>query len=576
LQKLKVIVITIILLLTSLSFNTKADAQTGIVNPNRVYSYNHMVSDINKLKRTYPDLIQVKIIGKSEYGRNLYAIGLGKGQATLFVNGSHHAREWLTTNVNMYMIDQYSNAYKKNQKIKGYNVRSILNSTTIWFIPMVNPDGVTLQQQGLKAFPKKMHKSLIKMNHGSKNFKRWKSNAKGIDLNRQYNAGWKAIKSPSSPSYRDYKGKAPASAAETKAVLKFVSTINPEMALSYHSSGKMLFWNYKQGKANYARDLAYAKTIKKMTGYRLINAGKNPSGGGFTDWFIEAKRKPAFTPEISKYVYETSPPISEFNGAWKENQAVGLYTANESFKLFDQRMNKETDQLAGRLSKLHSKAKGLKTYYYSNIKQEKDIRIDKNLTTLYDSVNKEVVTLERQSAKLPARHQARVARYFKYINVYRNEAKSFINGVNAGEKILKTNQEFDKLFAGGRFDSVTFAKHTALSQTKATSEKTINNMFGPHVRAFAVKKYITPVKNTTENTKLELDRFTLINTIKNELEKGETLEAKENLVKLETLEAKSKSLKLAYPLRYKTYPLAEQKLNELKAPILEKLKTVIK
>ncbi|WNF22677.1 M14 family zinc carboxypeptidase [Mesobacillus jeotgali] len=570
-QKFKVIFLSFVFFFASFSFKLEANAETGIVNPYKVYTYNQMVSDINKLKRTYPDLIEVKIIGKSEYGRNLYAVSIGKGQATLFVNGSHHAREWLTTTLNMYMIDQYAQAYKRNQKIKGYNARTILNSTTIWFIPMVNPDGVTLQQQGLKAFPAKYQRSLIKMNEGSKNFKRWKANGKGVDLNRQYNAGWKAIKSPTAPSYKNYKGKAPESAAETKAVLRFVSSINLEMALSYHSSGKILFWNYKQNKTDYYRDLSYAKTIGKMTGYRLVYPGKNPSGGGFTDWFIQTKKRPAFTPEISRSVYETSPPLSEFSGAWKENQAVGLYTANESFKLYDLRMKQETDKLAGQLSKLQAKAQGLRTYYYLNIKQAKDLKIDRGFKALYDTINKETASLERQAAKLPAKHKARLAGYFKNINTYRSHSKLFIDGVTAGDKLLKTNQEYDKIFAAGKFDAVTFSKHAALLKETGAVEKTVNKMYGKNVISLAKNKYIIPAKNTAENTKLELDRYTLTREIQAQVAKGEIDTAKSNLAKLEALELKSKRLKETYPAKYKLYPLAEKRLTELKAGILEAL-----
>ena len=217
----------------------QSSINTTIVNPNKVYTYNHMVSDIKKLQRAYPDLIKYKIIGKSEYGRDIYAVALGNGKATSFINGSHHAREWLTTNLNMHMIEEYAKAYTKNSNIQGYNARNILNLTTIWFVPMVNPDGVTLQQEGLKAFPKSIHASLIEMNKGSTNFKRWKANAKGIDLNRQYDAGWATIKdSPAGPSYQIYKGTAPATASEVKAVLRLVSEINAEMAVAYHSSGK--------------------------------------------------------------------------------------------------------------------------------------------------------------------------------------------------------------------------------------------------------------------------------------------------------------------------------------------------
>ncbi len=316
----------------------KPIGNTNIVNPNRVYTYNHMVQDIKALQRAYPDLITYHSIGKSEYGRDIYAISIGKGKPTAFINGSHHGREWLTTNLNMYMVEQYAKAYYKKQKIQGYDTYNLLNKTTLWFVPMVNPDGVTLQQEGLKAFPKSVHASLIKMNEGSTNFKRWKANGKGVDLNRQYDAGWKTIRNNAKgPSYANFKGYSPASASEIKAILKFEAKIDPEIAVAYHSSGKILYWNYLQTGADYGRDLALAQVISKMTGYSLYKPVGIPSGGGYTDWFIQAHKRPGFTPEISKWVNQTNPPLSEFPGAWRENQAVGLYVAQESAKLYAKR-----------------------------------------------------------------------------------------------------------------------------------------------------------------------------------------------------------------------------------------------
>lgn len=310
-------------------------ANTNIVNPNQVYSYNAMVRDIKKLQQAYPDLITYKVVGKSEYNRDIYAVSLGYGKAKTFINGSHHAREWLTTNLNMYMIEEYAKAYVKNKRISGFDVKSILNNTTIWFIPMVNPDGVTLQQEGIKAFPKSIHNELINMNNGSKNFKRWKANAKGIDLNRQYAAGWATIKNnPGKPYYQNFKGYTPESSAETKTVLKFVREIKPEMAVAYHTSGQIIFWNYLQTGARYDRDHIYAKKISSMTGYKLIYPVGTPSGGGFTDWFISSQKKPAFTIEIAPYSGQTNPPISEFKNGWSQNKGIGLYVAQESAKLY--------------------------------------------------------------------------------------------------------------------------------------------------------------------------------------------------------------------------------------------------
>ncbi|RSD21128.1 M14 family zinc carboxypeptidase [Mesobacillus subterraneus] len=570
-QKLKISVIALLLVVSSFSFITVAEAKEAIVNPHKVYTYKQMVKDIYALKKAYPELINVKTIGKSEYGRKIYAVSIGTGNANLFVNGSHHAREWMTTSLNMYMLENYAAAYKKKKKINGYDTKKILNSTTIWFVPMVNPDGVTLQQSGLKAFPKNKHKSLTKMNNGSKNFNRWKANGKGVDLNRQYNAGWEAINSPKNPSYKNYKGKAPETAAETKAILKFVDEINPEMAVSYHSTGRILFWNYKQTGKIYKRDYKYAKQIGKMTGYSLVFPGKNPSGGGFTDWFISAKKRPGFTPEISRAYYETSPPLSEFPGAWRENQAVGLYTAQESSKLYLARMNAETAKLEKKLINLYSKSKKLNTYYYANIKTQSNLKIDKNLPSLYNSVTKEAKTLRKQIAVLPAKNQKKLSGYFDKVNYYTKNSKLFMDGIQSGENLLAANKQLDYALTIGKIDSSLINKHKSLANSKSKTEKVIKNMNRQRVRSLATSKYILPVRYSLENTQLDIDRYTLSLSIEELIQNGNIDEAATSLKQLEEMELKSLILKEKDPNKFKMYPKVEEQLQQMKQSILEKL-----
>ena len=316
--------------------NDVGDATTvSFVNTGKTYTYNQMVLDIKNLSKAYPDLITYKVVGKSEYGRNLYAVSLGNGKPTTFINGSLHAREWITSMLNMNMIEEYAKAYKQNKNIDGYNARNILNNTTIWFMPMVNPDGVTLQQQGLNAFPKKDHDALIRMNAGSKNFKRWKANAKGVDLNRNFSVDWKTVSgNVSKPNYQNHKGSSAASASETKAVIKFVKEIDPQMTINYHSSGEILYWGYNQKGARYTRDLNYARQISRMTGYYVMPPEGYPSGGGFLQYFTETYKRPSLTPELSPYVGNTNVPISTFTRIWNQNKAVGLYAAQESAKLY--------------------------------------------------------------------------------------------------------------------------------------------------------------------------------------------------------------------------------------------------
>lgn len=443
--------IALILLFSSFLYPIEAEAATNIVNPYQTYTYEQMVKDIKKLEKKYPDLIRSKVIGKSEYGRDIYAFSLGKGDATVFINGSHHAREWLTTNLVMYMAEQYAKAYKGKKKIDSYNVQKILNSTTIWFVPMVNPDGVTLQQKGLKAFPKKDHAALIKMNLGSKNFKRWKANAKGVDLNRQYDAGWKTIKySPSGPRYKNYKGKAPHTAKETKAIVKFVEDINPEISVAYHSSGKIIYWNYKQAKKEYERDHQYAKKLRNITGYALVYPGKNPSGGGLTDWFIYKKKRPGFTIEISRYVGETNPPISEFSTAWKENKVVGLYIAQEGYKLFLDRVEKVAKQ---KVAETKEKMKLPYEQYSktgekgSSVKPVKATTIQKLVNEANQAKKDTQNFIKRYNIKNRKQLEKQLSDYQKYVDY----AKAYIQAYNAGNNLFnqsKWNSAVEKVLKG--------------------------------------------------------------------------------------------------------------------------------
>lgn len=314
-------------------------AKAEIVNPMQVYTHDIMEKDIKTLANTYPDLISYKSIGKSEYGREIYAVSLGKGLSTSYINASNHAREWISTNLVMKMIDEYAKAYKEGQTIGAYNVKTVLDNHTIWFVPMMNPDGVTLQQLGLNSFPKADHESLIQMNHGSLDFKRWKANGKGIDLNRQFDANWGVIRnSPSGPSFANFKGTVPHQASEVKAVIHLTYEIDPEMAISYHSSGSIIFWHFLQQGFQYERDLFHAKNLSSMTGYRLAGQHSQYSGGGYTDWFTETFKKPAFTPELGTPVGPTHVPLAQFNRIWEENRLVGLYVASKSHEVYMKRL----------------------------------------------------------------------------------------------------------------------------------------------------------------------------------------------------------------------------------------------
>ncbi|WP_050179777.1 M14 family metallopeptidase [Domibacillus robiginosus] len=299
------------------------------VDPFKTITYKQMVQDLKELVLWHPDIASLEVIGKSVDGRDLYALKLGTGKEEVLINASHHAREHMTTNVVMEMADQYAHLFQTNGFMNGYSVRSLLQKTSIYFVPMVNPDGVSLVQLGADSAKNKA--AILKLNGGSANFAAWKANVRGVDLNRQYPANWRSICcDPGKPSSQNYKGPAPLSEPEAKAMYDFTLKHSFKASAAYHSSGQIIYWHFHQSGARKSRDLALAKRVSQKTGYSLVAPQSNPSGGGYTDWFIQNEQKPGLTIEISPYVGNRPVPLIYFSSIWKQNNSVGLMLANQT------------------------------------------------------------------------------------------------------------------------------------------------------------------------------------------------------------------------------------------------------
>ncbi|MEH7356047.1 M14 family zinc carboxypeptidase [Neobacillus drentensis] len=319
-----------ILIVVFFLFETATQAKK--VKVEKPYSYEQLEQDLEKIQEKYKRHIELKSIGTTHFGKNIWGVKIGKGKKNIVLIGAHHGREWLTSALLMKMLKSYAEAYQGSGKI-GFTSTNILNEVSIWFIPMLNPDGVSIQQNNMTGFPAMHIQRLLIMNEGLNNFERWKANGMGIDLNRQYPAGWKDLnQEPGEPSYKFYKGKKPLESKEIIALTKFIKEINPSIAIAYHTAGREIFWNYKNGKY-LRRDYKVAKKVANLTGYKLAKPDPNAVGGGFTDWFITTYHRPAMTIEISYLVGETSPPLAVLKKEWKRNKYVGLKLAKEAKKL---------------------------------------------------------------------------------------------------------------------------------------------------------------------------------------------------------------------------------------------------
>lgn len=336
--KLFILLPSILLFLTGIPVTGHAQK---IVQTDTVYTYEMMQENLRFLDQEYGDLIEVFETGKTPYGRHLYLVKLGYGDAHVFYNASHHAREWLTTILLMNMLEEYAKAYQTDSDIQGYNLKELLHQSTIWMMPMVNPDGVTLQQRGLSAFPKLVHQQLIQFNEGSRDFKRWKANAEGIDLNRQYPAGWEEIE-VIGPSWKNYKGTRPFQAKEVKTVRDLTYILDPQITLAYHTAGQIIYWNFNIDPKFIERDTRIAEAYFRMSGYPLV---ETRTGSGYTDWFNVQFKRPGLTPELGVYPGKTNVDPAKFPEAWTRNRKAALYIAQEGYRLLKNRPSEYTGDI---------------------------------------------------------------------------------------------------------------------------------------------------------------------------------------------------------------------------------------
>lgn len=185
---------------------------------------------------------------------------------------------------------------KEQAVYEDIHVGNWLEEVTYDFVPMVNPDGVELCIEGLNG--RKDGQSLRALNEGELNFSRWKANIRGVDLNRNYNAGFETyslISEKKSPSYAYYSGQKPESEPETKALADLTRRRDYDMVLAYHTQGEVIYWTY--GNLEIAGARAYADMFSQASGYALDQPESIAASGGYKDWFIDHFKKPGFTIE---------------------------------------------------------------------------------------------------------------------------------------------------------------------------------------------------------------------------------------------------------------------------------------
>ncbi|MBM7563831.1 M14 family metallopeptidase [Paenibacillus sacheonensis] len=266
-----------------------------IVDGRAEYGQRELTADVDALLRAYP-LLQAETIGASVMGKPLIAIRLGEGPVKVHMNAGMHANEWITTPLLMAFLEDAAKAATFGESLCGMDMPALLQRVTLWVVPLVNPDGAELAQEGLRA-DHPHAAELLKWNRGSRRFQKWKANIRGVDLNDQFPAFWEeesARRDTEGPGPRDYPGPSPLSEPEAKALAEFTEAQQFDLVVALHSQGQEIYWNYRGYEPPEAERIA--RRLGKASGYKPVKL--SGSDAGYKDWFIFQYRKPGFTVEV--------------------------------------------------------------------------------------------------------------------------------------------------------------------------------------------------------------------------------------------------------------------------------------
>lgn len=258
---------------------------------NRRYAYEDILQKMQELSGQYPDFTVFRSSGTSHDGRRIPMMRVGLGQKTLVLTAGIHGRESVNPVLLVKMLEDYCQAFQKQEDHYGYPVQKLLNSCSIVVIPLVNPDGYEIALHGFSAIHNPVLRQLCKMKEIG--WQHWKYNARGVDINRNF---------PCRSYIQQQLGEYPASENETQALIRIFQNYDPLGYVDFHSRGRIIYY-YRQAMpfAYNQRNHKLARYLQRLSDYSL---GKREeeylsrlNGGRPVNYFSELMGKPAITVE---------------------------------------------------------------------------------------------------------------------------------------------------------------------------------------------------------------------------------------------------------------------------------------
>nr|WP_246257735.1 M14 family metallopeptidase [Amycolatopsis anabasis] len=199
------------------------------------HTYAEVTAELQKAVSDHAGLATLSSVGKSYEGRELNLLkisdnaGTDENEPEVLFTCNQHAREHLTTEMCLRIVNRFTDGYANNASIK-----QMVDTHEIWVIPNVNPDGSEYDISGGR-------------------YHMWRKNrqGQGTDPNRNWGFQWGCCGGSSgSPSSETYRGPSAFSAPETRAVSNWVNSRRVGGAqqikshIDFHTYSELVLWPY--------------------------------------------------------------------------------------------------------------------------------------------------------------------------------------------------------------------------------------------------------------------------------------------------------------------------------------------
>jgi hypothetical protein len=267
-----------------------------------------LYQELIALATAHPDIVKSEVIGRTINGVPILALKVTNNARTtpdgarpaVLYSSNQHAREWITAESNRRLVHLFVDNYSTpddSSLAKDHNgdniggeaagltkgaLTKIVNENELWFVVVANPDGYDFTfTDGNRLWRKN-----LRDNNGDGQI----TAVDGVDPNRNFPTKWGYDNegSGAAPQSETYRGTAPASEPETRAMDGLLKRVGFEFQINYHSAAELLLYPIGWQQTTYTADNPIYEAMSGTDEDSAIK-GQEPGAPDFYDPDVAAE-----------------------------------------------------------------------------------------------------------------------------------------------------------------------------------------------------------------------------------------------------------------------------------------------